>query len=89
MITFVKHAKIMRDNKTSQIDFHSYKEKSEYVSENGIKSVVYLMDCMEGMKQMPDNFACLALVDPPYGIGMGKGAGETRGNGKKKKGTIL
>jgi site-specific DNA-methyltransferase (adenine-specific) len=30
---------------------------------------VFLMDCMEGMKQYPDNYFDLAIVDPPYGIG--------------------
>lgn len=33
-------------------------------------STVYLMDCIEGMKQFPDNFFDLAVVDPPYGIGI-------------------
>ncbi len=47
-----------------------YKAKHEYVSPAGIRSVVYLMDCMEGMKQMPDNYFDLAIVDPPYGIGI-------------------
>ena len=28
---------------------------------------VYLMDCMEGMKQIPDKYFQLAIVDPPYG----------------------
>lgn len=28
----------------------------------------YNMDCMEGMKQIPDNYFDLAIVDPPYGI---------------------
>jgi site-specific DNA-methyltransferase (adenine-specific) len=28
----------------------------------------YHMDCMEGMKQYPDKFFDLAIVDPPYGI---------------------
>ena len=28
------------------------------------------MDCMEGMKQYPDKYFDLAVVDPPYGIGM-------------------
>src|SRR5690554_853024 len=28
----------------------------------------YNMDCMEGMKQIPDNYFELAIVDPPYGI---------------------
>jgi site-specific DNA-methyltransferase (adenine-specific) len=27
----------------------------------------YNMDCMEGMKQFPDNYFDLAIVDPPYG----------------------
>lgn len=29
----------------------------------------YNMDCMEGMKQFPDKYFELAIVDPPYGIG--------------------
>jgi len=33
-----------------------------------IDSGFYNMDCMEGMKQFPDNFFDLAIVDPPYGI---------------------
>jgi site-specific DNA-methyltransferase (adenine-specific) len=28
----------------------------------------YNMDCMDGMKQFPDKFFELAIVDPPYGI---------------------
>ena len=28
----------------------------------------YNMDCMEAMKQFPDGFFDLAIVDPPYGI---------------------
>ena len=27
----------------------------------------YNMDCMEGMKQFPDKYFDLAVVDPPYG----------------------
>jgi len=33
---------------------------------------VYLMDCMEWMAGLPDNYADLAIVDPPYGINAGK-----------------
>ncbi len=29
---------------------------------------LYNMDCMEAMKQFPDKFFDLAVVDPPYGI---------------------
>ena len=32
---------------------------------------LYNMDCMEGMKQFPDKYFELAIVDPPYGIGVG------------------
>ena len=32
-------------------------------------SQVTLGDCMEGMKQYPDKYFDLAVVDPPYGIG--------------------
>ncbi len=32
-------------------------------------SVVHLMDCIEGMKQYPDKYFQLAIVDPPYGLG--------------------
>lgn len=28
----------------------------------------YNMDCLEGMRQFPDGFFDLAIVDPPYGI---------------------
>ena len=29
----------------------------------------YNMDCMEGMKEFPDKYFELAIVDPPYGLG--------------------
>ena len=31
------------------------------------------MDCMDGMAQFPDNYFELAIIDPPYGIGMDGG----------------
>ena len=34
----------------------------------------YNMDCMEGMKQFPDKYFDLAIVDPPYGINIGSAA---------------
>ena len=40
--------------------------KSKHEVEN---SRVYLMDCMEFMKDLPDGYFDLACVDPPYGIG--------------------
>ena len=35
----------------------------------------YNMDCMDGMREFPDNYFDLAIVDPPYGDG---GGGTTR-----------
>ena len=37
--------------------------------DNGIS--VYNKDCMEVMKDYPDNYFDLAIVDPPYGINVG------------------
>jgi site-specific DNA-methyltransferase (adenine-specific) len=56
----------------------------------------YNMDCMEGMKQFPDKFFDLAIVDPPYGINadnFNNGAGyRDHGNGstsnRVKKGRL-
>ena len=39
-----------------------------------MESGFYNMDCMEAMKQFPDGFFDLAIVDPPYGDG-GKNIG--------------
>lgn len=46
----------------------------------------YNMDCVEGMKQFPDNYFDLAIVDPPYGDAsenMGGGTGIGSGNGSR------
>lgn len=37
-----------------------------------LESGFYNMDCMEGMRQFPDKFFDLAIVDPPYGIQVAK-----------------
>lgn len=36
------------------------------------ESVAYNMDCMEYMRSLPDKAFDLAVVDPPYGIGITK-----------------
>jgi len=36
-------------------------------------SEVFNIDCNEGMKNFPDKYFELAIVDPPYGIGMDGG----------------
>lgn len=40
-----------------------------------MSTIVYNMDCMEGMKQFDDKHFDLAIVDPPYGSGLGEGGG--------------
>lgn len=54
------------------------------------------MDCMEGMKEFPDNYFDLAIVDPPYGINItgrhkcgalvGGGGRAFGGNGRLRQG---
>lgn len=34
-------------------------------------SVVFNEDCVQGLKRFADNYFDLAIVDPPYGLGMG------------------
>lgn len=37
------------------------------------------MDCMEGMKEFPDKYFELAIVDPPYGINVNMNMGKKKG----------
>lgn len=39
----------------------------------------YNMDCMDGMREFPDKYFELAIVDPPYGISYDKQAAATGG----------
>ena len=66
-----------------ELQIQNYKDKHEYISENGIRSVVYLMDCMEGLKQIPDKYFELAIVDPPYGIDINPNMGIKKGQKKR------
>jgi site-specific DNA-methyltransferase (adenine-specific) len=47
-------------------------------------SKVFLMDCMEGMKQYPAKYFDLAVVDPEYGINASKGTWGSSNRGKVK-----
>ena len=49
---------------------------------------LYNMDCMDAMKEMPNNAFDLAIVDPPYGIGINKGGHTLAGNGNFKGGNF-
>ena len=42
----------------------------------------YNMDCMQGMKEYPDKFFDLAIVDPPYGISINNNMGRRKGDRK-------
>ena len=45
-----------------------------------VTSSAFLMDCIDGMKQYPDKYFDLAVVDPPYGM-----IKNTYGSGKLSK----
>ena len=40
-----------------------------------LESGFYNRDCMEAMREFPDSFFDLAIVDPPYGGGFTEGGG--------------
>jgi len=46
---------------------------------------LYNMDCMEGMAQFPDKYFELAIVDPPYGIGITESGRLGKYNANDKK----
>lgn len=50
----------------------------DYENHNGVmrsgKIALYNMDCMELLRQTPDKYYSLCVVDPPYGIGMAERA---------------
>jgi len=48
-------------------------------------SEVKNMDCMEYMSQFPDKYFELAIVDPPYGIGVNMNAGRKKDTKSKKR----
>ena len=51
----------------------------------GAISEVYLMDCVEAMKQYPDKHFDLAVVDPEFGIGIGNSPRLVTDKGLKAK----
>jgi site-specific DNA-methyltransferase (adenine-specific) len=42
--------------------------------------IAHNMDCMEAMREMPDKAFELAIVDPPYGIGINHNMGRRKGD---------
>lgn len=47
------------------------------------KTRVFNMDCMKYMKDIPDKYFELAVVDPPYGINVNMNAGRKKGEKKR------
>ena len=45
----------------------------------------YNMDCMDGMREFPDDYFELAIVDPPYGDALENGGGWNRFGGRFDK----
>ena len=43
-----------------------------------LEAGLYNMDCLEGMKEFPDGYFDLAIVDPPYGDGKSAAGGGVR-----------
>jgi site-specific DNA-methyltransferase (adenine-specific) len=46
-------------------------------------SIVYLEDCVQGLKRFADNHFDLAIVDPPYGIEINMNMGRKKGQKKR------
>lgn len=49
----------------------------------------YNIDCMEGMREFPDKYFELAIVDPPYGDAGVSGGGTGTASGKDSTGTSM
>lgn len=45
-----------------------------------MQNIAYNMDCMEYMRSLPDKAFDLAVVDPPYGIGINHNMGRRKGD---------
>ncbi|MEN6634429.1 MAG: DNA methyltransferase [Clostridiaceae bacterium] len=43
----------------------------------------YNMDCLEAMREFPDKFFSLSVVDPPYGIDINMNMGRRKGEARK------
>jgi len=63
------------------------KDNSPHCSKHVLPAVptseVYLEDCVEALKRFPDKHFDLAIVDPPYGIGMDKTHFKTKSSNAK------
>ena len=51
------------------------------------QSLAFNADCMEAMRQFPDGFFDLAVVDPPYGDGSSQSVNVERERERGRNGT--
>ena len=72
---------------TEQISVTNYKDKNIHEDENN-KSSVYLMDCYDLMKQIPDKYFDLLIADPPY-VPLEENTGRIRTTGNKQSSIAL
>lgn len=49
----------------------------------------YNEDCMKGMKEFPDKYFDLAIVDPPYGDGGGAHGSDKTRAGSAERSTVI
>lgn len=61
---------ILKEARIGSIQFSGAQNEYKAV---GIR--LYQMDCMDMLRQIPDKYYSLAIVDPPYGIGAGSRKG--------------
>jgi len=64
------------------MDFNSVQE---WIDAGKPFNCIVCGDCMEGMRVMQDNFASLAICDPPYGINISQDLHQ-RGKACRKNG---
>lgn len=72
----------MNEIKNGLITFKNYQQK--YISDGKPRIELYQADCMDLMKEIPDKYYELCVVDPPYGI-FGGGRSQITSTGLKKK----
>ena len=75
-------------NKAQNSIFETHKETANYTNAHSVtveplvirqpQSIALNVDCMDYMREIPDKFFALAIVDPPYGIQQGGEKNYTR-----------
>lgn len=76
---------ILKENENGFLDYeHGVIQKFAVGS-----SRVYQADCMDLLRQTPDKYYSLCIVDPPYGMGIGQRVGGGKAFGKDRGRSII